>query len=212
MSHCAHRALVLALALMTGPTAASAQDLHADMPLWTYDDSGDELFPTRFSDDESFGCSNIIDPGFYRLDAQDDPDAVMFWRITNYGVFHCALTFGIAYEQEEANKTFEGPAWIVKLGDDTVDEAEVELLALQIGIVDGSRYILLRRPKNEMHGLEVLAHRCLRGLERRVAQIDIWRQDSCIVRSKADLRRVAREANRRPPHGRLAWLDENADD
>lgn len=210
MSHCARLALVLAL--IAGPTAASAQDLHADTPLWTYDDSGDELFPTRFSDDESFGCSNIIDPGFYRLEVQDDLDAAMFWRITNYGAFHCALTFGVAYEQEAAHEAFEGPAWIIRLGDDTVGEAAVELLALQVGIADGSRYILLRRPKNEMQGLEVLAHRCLRGLERRVAQIDIWRQDSCIVGSKADLRRIARDANRRPPHGRLAWLDENADD
>lgn len=208
MSQCARLALVLALS--AGPTVASAQTLRADTPLWTYDDSGDELFPTRFSDNESFGCSNIIDPGFYRLEVQDDPDAAMFWRITNYGAFHCALTFGVAYEQEAAHEAFEGPAWIIRLGNDTVGEAAVELLALQIGIADGSRYILLRRPKNEMQGLEVLAHRCLRGLERRVAQIDIWRQDSCIVRSKTDLRRVAREANRRPPHGRLAWLDENA--
>ena len=210
MSFCARLALILAL--MAGPTAASAQDLHADTPLWTYDDSGDELFPSHFSDEESFGCSNIIDPGFYRFEVRDDPDEAMFWRITNYGAFHCALSFGITYEQEEAHEAFEGPAWIVKLGDDTVGEAAVELLALQIGIADGSRYILLRRLKNEMQGLEVLTHRCLRGLERRIAQIDIWRQDSCIVGSKADLRRVAREANRRPPGGRLVWLDEDGDD
>jgi len=118
------------------------------------------------------------------------------------------MIYGVAYDQDKSNEAFEDHAWVVKLGDDAVESDSVELLALQIGVQDGSRYVLLRRAKNEMQRFEVLAHRCLRGLEHRIAQIDIWRQDNCIVRSKADLRRVARDANRRPPDGRLIWLDD----
>jgi len=79
--------LGLVLTFMAGSAAAFAQDLRADTPLWTYDDSGEELFPANFSDGESFGCSNIISTGVYRFEVQDDPDATAFWRIANYGLF-----------------------------------------------------------------------------------------------------------------------------
>lgn len=195
----------LALGLMALPV--SAQELRSDSPLWTYDSEPNEaLFPRFFTDEESFGCIHIIRTGLYRW-ASVDGGELEYWRVDNYGVFHCALIVGVSPELNEAKDAFDDHAWIVRL--DRVVEAdgsETELLAFQIGIRTGSRYVLLRRRKSDMTHLEELAPECPETAERRTARIDIWGQDVCVVASQEQLRSIAQTANRRPAAARLDWM------
>jgi hypothetical protein len=186
---------------------AQAQQLRSDSPLWTYQYERDAgLYPEAFTDKDSFGCSVPLRLGVYRripaTSTTDDrfDDEVSFVRIENYGVFHCALLYGEADDRADADKAFEDHAWLIVL--DKVrrpDGGEDELLALQIGVRNGSRYELFRRRASDLSApLEELDWRCPATAEHRVAHLDIWVQDSCVVSSKSDLRGVARSAARRP--------------
>ena len=194
--------LGLTLAGLMGGVA-EAQSLRSDSPLWTYETRPDpDLFPAPFFDDDSFGCSVPLGLGLYRVtyvtdDAEEDET---FVRIKNYGAIHCALTFGTAHDREDVDTAFEDFAWLIVLDEiRRPDGTDEHLLALQIGVRAGSRYVLLRRQGAGLSApLDELDWKCPVRAERRTASIDIWRQDSCIVSSKAELRRMARMAARRP--------------
>ncbi|MGA0546274.1 hypothetical protein ACO2Q1_13450 [Brevundimonas sp. VNH65] len=181
---------------------AQAQSLRSDSPLWTYQNEPDPgLFPTHFFDEDSFGCSIPLGLGIYRVTSAETDEDESFVRVANYGVIHCALIYGEAYDREDAGKAFEDHAWLIQLDKlRRADGNDDYLLALQIGVRAGSRYVLLRRHGPELSAaLEELDWKCPANAERRTAQIDIWKQDACIIASKADLRRMARNAARRPP-------------
>lgn len=201
----------LFLGLLAG--GAQAQQLRSDSPLWTdHQDRDAALYPEAFFDKDGFGCSIPFRLGVYRRvavvqqDGDDSEDAVSFVRIGNYGVFHCALVYGRTDDRADADTAFEDYAWLILL--DKVrrpDGGEDELLALQIGIGNGSRYALFRRRVSDLSApLEELDWRCPADAERRTARLDIWVQDTCVVSSKSALRRVARKAMRLPI---LATLD-----
>lgn len=192
---------------------AQAQALRSDSPLWTYQQERDAgLYPEAFTDKDGFGCSVPLRLGVYQrvpVDQQADDDSggeMSFVRIDNYGAFHCALVYGEADDRADVDTAFEDHAWLIVL--DKIprpDGGEDVLLALQIGIRNGSRYELFRRRASDLSApLEELDWRCPATAEHRVAHIDIWVQDSCVVSSKSDLRGVARSAARRPI---LATLD-----
>ena len=192
---------------------AQAQQLRSDSPLWTYQQERDAgLYPEAFSDKDGFGCSIPLRLGIYQrvpvAPATEDSfkGDVSFVRIDNYGVFHCALVYGEADDRADADTAFEDHAWLIVL--DKIrrpDGGEDELLALQIGIRNGSRYELFRRPASDLSAqMEELDWRCPANAEHRVAHIDIWVQDACVVSSKSDLLSIARSAAGRSV---LATLD-----
>jgi hypothetical protein len=192
---------------------ALAQDLRADSPLWTYDAEPNEaLFPRSFHDADTFGCLHTIRTGIYRRTSTES-SWTDYWRLDNYGVFHCAIVFGEGDDPEEADEAFSDYAWVVEL--DTITEQngiETELLALQIGVRSGSEYVLLRRRKGDMERLELLAPECPPDAERRTATIDVWRQDVCVVTSQDQLRAMARVAHGRPAVGQLEFAPPSPED
>ncbi len=191
-------AIALACTVVSG---AQAQSLRSDSPLWTYETEPDAgLFPEHFTDAESFGCSIPLRLGVYRTMGTTEDPGESYMRIDNYGVFHCALIFGTAYDLTDAEKAFDDHAWLIVLGSqDRPGGGEDEFLALQIGVRAGSRYLIFKRHKNQLSApLEELDWRCPAGAERRTARLDIWVQNSCVISSKGDLRQIARAATRRP--------------
>lgn len=201
---------VLALALaVIGTGSVEAQTLRSDSPLWTYQNERDPgLYPEHFVNEDSFGCAVPLRLGIYRHSSVDDEGDETFVRIENYGVFHCALIYGETSDRADADSAFEDHAWLIEL--DKVrqpDGRDERLLALQIGVQAGSRYILLRDRDGDLSSpLEELDWKCPASAERRTARIDVWSQNSCVISSKADLRRVARAASRRPAVATLELL------
>lgn len=213
----ARAAILLVIVLLTGWTPASAQDvlLRADLPLWTGAD-GEDFYPKHFSETDgdsfSFGCSSNIQFGDYREVRANDPERVAWWRIGNYGVFHCALLLSEASERTELDTGFREHAWLVVLGKIQTSGGEIELLALQIGARGGSTYNLFSRSVGAPNTtLSVLDPVCPRGSTRRGRGIDVWRTDYCVVASQSALRRIAREAFRRPPVAALEYVGPELD-
>jgi hypothetical protein len=180
---------------------AQAQTLRSDSPLWTYQNEPDPgLYPEHFVDQESFGCAVPLHLGVYRRTSTGEDADISFMRVANYGVFHCALMYGEANDPEDIDTAFEDYAWLIELDrKDRADGTTNRLLALQIGIKAGSRYVLLRhRASESTTSLGELDWKCPAGAERRTARIDIWQQNACVISSKDDLRRIARIADRQP--------------
>lgn len=184
-----------------------AQTIRSDSALWTYDNASSSLYPQGFVDDQSFGCVHAINVGVWRYIETDKQDWPEYWRLSNYGVFHCALLYGRADDEAAAGEAFESYAWLARLTEPHSAPDEIELWALQIGVAGGSRYILLRRIGDDSAApFDVLDAACPRDAERRRANIDIWVQDDCIVDAKADIVRIAQSAANRPPRGRLEFV------
>jgi hypothetical protein len=180
---------------------AQAQELRSDSPLWTYRfERAPGIYPEHFYDGESFGCTIPMRLGVYHRVPTGEETDESFVRIDNYGAFHCALIYGEAGQREDAEDAFEDHAWLIVLGRTPhPGGGEDELIALQIGVRNGSRYALFRRPvRNTTTPLEELDWRCPRTAERRTATLDVWIQDVCVISSKAELRGIARAAARRP--------------
>jgi hypothetical protein len=197
--------VIAAAGLLLSANIAAAQTLRSDSPLWTYDGGPTELYPRNFVDDEGFGCVHATRTGIWRYVPTDDPELTTFWRLENYGVNHCALLFGVASHEDGAATAFEDYAWMVRLGDAATEPNQSELWVLQIGVAGGSRYELLRRQFGKAE-FDVLEARCPREAERRRAQIDVWSQDDCIVRSQSEMTSVAIAASRHSPKARLKFI------
>lgn len=198
------RRFVLAITMICSiGSIAQAQSLRSDSPLWTYETERDpDLYPEFFFDSESFGCSAPFRFGDYRRVSTTEDEPELFIHLAIAGLQHCALTYGQTYVRNDVSKAFDDIAWLIDLGE--LQSSDNRLFALQIGYQAGSRYILLRRRGTTLSSqLEELDWRCPMDAERRVAQIDVWTQDVCVVASKAALRRIARTASRRPASA--AW-------
>lgn len=195
--------------MLTSWTPVSAQEvmLRADIPLWTGAE-GEELYPMHFYDQDSFGCSSNVQFGDYREVHADSPERETWWRIGNYGVFHCGLLFSQASERTDLHFGFRDHAWTIVLDKVRTPNGEAELLAIQIGARGGSTYILLSRSTADGLNatMNVLDPVCPRGSVRQKAGFDSWRTDYCAVASQSALRRIAREAVRRPPVSVLEYV------
>ncbi|WP_324508670.1 hypothetical protein [Brevundimonas sp.] len=188
-------------------TAASAQQplFRSDLPLFT---EADEVWPRGFSDGESFGCANIVLHGDYggRSDREDASD--QWWRIANYGVFHCAMIFYEASDRAWLNEADHAYAWLGPLGEAaSPDNERLELFALQIGAHGGSRYLFLARlAEGGGNEWRLLDAQCPRGAVRRTRSIDVWRTDYCVIEDISTLRGMARSAAGRPPIDVFTWV------
>lgn len=199
--------IAIALALTGSPTLAQEVLIRADLPLWTnYADT--HVFPTRFVDEESFGCVSNVRFGDYRRIETGESEPSDWWRIDNYGVNHCALLLSEAPDQDRLENRFRDYAWVIVLDEVQTPVGEVELLALQIGARGGSEYRLLSRPKADATNatISVLNPACPRAFLRDAGSLDVWRTDYCVVASQSALRRLAREAVRRPPAAILEYV------
>ena len=205
----ARKTLFVLIGLLLGGTPVAAQDvmLRADLPLWTGAE-GEELYPMHFSDGDSFGCSSNVQFGDYREVYANDPEHETWWRIGNYGVFHCGLLFSQASERTGLDFGFRDHAWTIVLDKVRTPYGELELLALQIGARGGSTYLLLSRftAGGVTATMNVLDPVCPRGATRQRPHFDSWRTDYCAVASQSALRRIARAAARRPPVSVLEYV------
>lgn len=174
---------------------------------------GRGLLPRTLYDEESFGCITNIELGDYRLIPAGDAEPAAWWRLENYGVFHCALLLSEADAQSNLRSGFRDYAWVIVLDEVSTPTGDLELLALQIGARTGSSYRLLSRLKGvaPRGRFSLLDPECPRGATRQ-RELDIWRTDYCLVADQRTLRRIARAAFRRPPLGVLEFVGDGPDD
>jgi hypothetical protein len=203
---------ILVAALLFAPSAGSqsvdeiADDLiHSDLPIFGSGD--DNKWPQHFSDDGSFGCTSRVAFGdwAFRETGAEDEDDVVWYRFTNYGVFHCWANTIRADEREELDKADFKPSFFVLLGTAKVDGSDVELWALQIGARPGSEYLLLSRAPGEslIERFNVLQSACPRANVREGDALDTLLTRYCAINSRRELNRLARRMAQLPPHGTL---------
>ncbi|MCJ2182501.1 hypothetical protein MTR62_07325 [Novosphingobium sp. 1949] len=226
----ARRALTgLALGLLAAsPVSARAPapidpgtDLvHSDVPLWGTGDP--DFYPQNFTGKDSWGRSSRIAIGDWRF----APNSAVFgdgtefaaewWRLANYGVFHCAFVeqrsdqpFADLSSDERAALAVDY-SWIVRIGTLSHKGRKWELWDLQSGARTGSAHTLLLRDPAIGSGLikrfEVLQRHCPARFQRQGVPIDIWKTRYCAINTREDLIAFARAMARKPVLGTLAWL------
>lgn len=188
--------------------------LHSDLPIFGH--GSDDEWPQHFYDDNSFGCTTRVGFGdwvFQEFSAEVGSD-VQWYRFSNYGVFHCWANTFRAYERDGLDRADFRPSFFVFLGETSVDQRDVELWTIQIGVRPGSEYLLLSRAPADgvIEEFTVLRSVCPRANIRDAGSLDILLTRYCAVNSRAELIRLARNMAKRPPLGTLTRVpadDEN---
>jgi hypothetical protein len=196
--------------LFAAETASAEEErgedlLHADSPLWTA--QSDVMWPRHFIDGDSFGCSNRMEYGDWRLDEEGADADPTWYRFSNYGVFHCALLVSDADAVQELRGRRPDPSFLVELGTAAGRDGNVELWALQRGMRPGSSYLLLSRQPGPgaIREFTVLQRVCPRGRMRDSPSVDSFLTRYCAIGSRTELLRLARRMASRPPLGRLVF-------
>ena len=191
------------------PTASLEQDLplRSDLPL-RLEDGTDDVTPRSFASDDSFGCLSLIKFGdwqqtFNKGEFWTPPP--VWWRVSNYGVMHCAAVFSSSAERNAPGGGFEF-GFFLKLGRD--DSTNLDLYAWEIGLRTGSSYLLLAAPpsRTTLESFAVLDADCSHGEVRKANEPSVWRTDYCTIPSADALRDTARLAAQKPPLGRLIYV------
>jgi hypothetical protein len=211
-------AAILVAALLFAPSARGqsldemAGDLlHSDLPI--FGRGGDNEWPQHFSDDDSFGCTSRVAFGDWvfrqRAEAEDE---VLWYRFSNYGVFHCWANTFRADEQAKLPGADAHPSFFAFLGSMRVNGSNIELWAVQIGARPGSEYLLLSRVSADglIENFNVLQTACPRANVRDAGSLDILLTRYCTIHSRSELIRLARRMVQRPPLGTLTHV--SADD
>lgn len=214
--------LILAAALLVCPGLAAARDdealeprsdlVHADTPLWGF---GDDIQPYNFTDGDDFGCLSRIAYGDWTIQQAADADAEPEWmRLTNYGVFHCAIVERSAHDRDHLDRSAYRYSFFVHIGDTKRGGKPLELWVLQSGTRPGSDYLLLARTPAEeiIKSFDVLQRECPLSARRTGLQMDIWRTDYCSINSRGALIAFAKAMARKPPLARLAHFGEPPED
>ena len=128
-------------------------------------------------------------------------------RISNYGVFHCAVVESWASDRKRLDKTGYKYSWFVSLGKARYQVKEVELWALQSGARPGSDYLLLRRDARQkgVTEFDVLPVDCPKLNLRNGGQVDIWLTSYCAINDVNEFIEFARAMAKRPEVGKLVW-------
>lgn len=208
------RALLVALVsalLFAGGAIANDEDdwpardlIHSDVPL--YGAAMDNVWPQHFTDDDgSFGCSSKMAFGDWRLKL--DENKQHWWRVSNHGVFHCALLFRSAPNTEGLSKAAFRYGFLVRLGNGKLKSKAVELWAFQIGTLPGSDYVLLAREPSGLliKSFKALQMKCPRANVRTGPSMDVFRSSYCAINSRTDLLTLARSMLKLPALGTLEW-------
>ncbi|MGE3303571.1 MAG: hypothetical protein AB7M12_10700 [Hyphomonadaceae bacterium] len=188
-----------------------ARDLiHSDTPLLAKGE--DEYWPNELARDDAFGCASRVAFGDWLFREENGgSDADLTWyRVENYGVFHCFALVGEASERVELGSAERRPSFFVKLGmAQSRDGGAVEAWALQMGARPGSDYLLFSREPSEqtVKSFSVLQSKCPADRVRSGGALSILRTDYCAINSRADLVRLAQRMGRLPPRGTLTLED-----
>ncbi len=126
------------------PTASLEQDLplRSDVPL-RLEDETDDVTPRSFVSEDSIGCMSFLKFGDWRQTFNKGEfwtPAPVWWRVSNYGIIHCAAVFSSSSERNGPRGGFEF-GFFVRLGHD--ETVNVDLYAWEIGLRTGSSYLLL---------------------------------------------------------------------
>jgi hypothetical protein len=99
----------------------AADVVHSDLPLFH---GGDNVWPQPFGDGDSFGCASRVEFGDWvmREAGAQDGDA-QWYRIQNYGAFHCWALVGRADQREDLEKVELRASFFVLLGTTEVKPA-----------------------------------------------------------------------------------------
>ena len=195
--------VIFAVACASHPDELAYEDLrtdllHSDLPLFT---DSENMWPQHFADDGSFGCVTRVAVGDWAF-REKNSEEIVWYRIDNYGVFHCWALLGSSHERAELEAAEATPTFFVFLG----EEAGQELWVAQIGVVPGSEYVLLARSPADgtIDAFDVLQRRCPSQDMRNAGPIDILFTQYCAVNNRTDLLRLARQMVHLPPVGTLS--------
>ncbi len=210
--------LVVSIVSLTGLNG-QAQDndefhsvlIHSDLPLWSSED--ENVWPQHFLTDDSFGCSHRISTGdwkFTNFEYSED-DFLETFRLANYGVFHCGIMFSRFFEEDDSSDSTT--SFFVFMDEIDYQSRRYELLALQIGVIPGSNYLLFAREKEQKPNgdLIVLQRECSKKKLRKGPEMDVWSTTYCAVNTKKDLINIARKMIKRPPLGKLEYMSSDYD-
>lgn len=192
------------------PPEISADMLHADVPLYTFE--WEDMWPRNFTSGDDFGCVSAVRFGDWQfMPASDNPNENTSWgRFLNYGVFHCAAILLEAENRQELDKAAWRYGYFVKIGTGRRNGKLWELWVIQSGTRPGSDYRLLaREPKQTApFAFQVLQQRCPKSWYREGKGLDVWRTHYCVTNSRADLLTLARRMLALPARGTLALVGE----
>ncbi|MGC1270343.1 MAG: hypothetical protein WA842_07090 [Croceibacterium sp.] len=188
--------------------------IHSDVPLYGFD--WEELWPRGYVDGNSFGCMSRVGFGDWHFTpAADNAYDDEYWQtFSNYGVFHCAVSIHLQRSDETEESRFSDHGFFVRLGTTQHDGQEIELWAIQEGIVPGSTYTLLARPVGDTGPIgrfDVLQQECRAAAMRRAAHLDIYSGAYCAINSRVDLLSLAKRMAKRAPIGTLERIAEPAE-
>jgi len=201
-----HANLVIALcaAALFAAQPAGAAPVRSDLPLWPTD--GDDVWPKPFAESGEIGVVSNIGVGDWRLravgcESEGDDDNCFTWlRLGFASMFDGGFVVTEARTREGLDSAIGEHAYLVVLPGVAADGSK--LLALQIGFMGGSRYMLLRGRGQAIHdALDVLDGSCAgagaltwfaRGYrERQSRKHGYFRTNYCAVRSAKGLAQLA---------------------
>lgn len=208
-------AAMLAATLLVAPSVSGqpleemeSDLLHSDLPIFRR--SGDNQWPQHYQDDDSFGCMSRVSFGDWAFRKHDSyvEDETFWYRFSNYGAFHCFANIFRADERSQLDGADPRPSIFAFLGSTRVDGRDIELWAVQIGVMPGSEYLLLSRIPAEgaIEKFDVLQVACPRAGVRDGGLLDILLTRYCSVDSRSQLIRLARRMAHRPPLGTLTLV------
>lgn len=194
----------LIAAFLLGTAVAQDDLIHSDVPLFAYD--LENVWPRRFSDETSFGCIHNVKLGEWSY--EEEGEIVSWYRLNNYGVMHCYLIVGEAYDQEALAHAEGKPSLLVNIGEIETDNGARLLWALQMGGRPGSDYLLFSSAENDqpISSLDVLKRDCPEQNVRSGPELDILITRYCAINTQQELIALAKKMSLQPTLGKLRFL------
>ena len=187
--------------------------LHSDLPLFGTED---DVHPFSMNTKDSFGCASRIESGDWLYKEEDvDVDYLgeeRWYRIGNYGVFHCFAVVAEYYDRAELNPNDAKPSLFANLGEFTINDRLVDLWALQIGGRPGSDYLLLMSEADGdmVDQFDVLQVNCPQNRYRDRDGLDILAVGYCEINSQQEMTAFAARMAHQPPIAILQLINAEA--
>lgn len=183
--------------------------IHSDVPLWGYDSP--DVWPKHLGGDE-IGCAYNMKMGDWKYKKTDEYD--MWFRLQNYGVFHCYFVVAEAIELEDLVANSARYSYLIDLGEVNHNVGKTRLWALQIGGRPGSDYILLSSNyagDGLIVSFNVLQRQCPKKNVRQGPSLDILLTRYCAINSQKELVQLAKAMYKLPPLAVLNFQENIAD-
>jgi hypothetical protein len=196
---------------LAGPSAARSPPLRSDVPLWQ--GSGNDVWPRRF--EGAIGVESPIAVGDWRVTdipcAFPHPGDCETWlRIRYAGAIHG----GFAFQEARTRTALDGaPAeigFVVPLSEGG-EPSGPKLLAFEIGMQGGSRYLLVRASGEPLFKhFDVLPVSCAPApngvIQRRAPEHTIFRTDYCVAVTQDGIARLARQTAHEPAEATMDFV------